>query len=145
MSITKLPKQSVHVSQFYINHLNRLNVWLVSDQKSLLFELRPLPLSYVELWFGRKVFPPFVSSWREFKDYVHYKSIISQNVIFEAHVKNFFILWKSYVPFSRYPSFCIFNDLIIYQICEVMMSISTWDTVHFWIYLLSRNSLSHQC
>ena len=26
----------------------------------------------------------------------------------------------------------------------VMMSIGTWDNVHFWIYLLNRNSLSHQ-
>ena len=39
----------VHVSQFYINHLRRLNVWLVSDQGSLVLELRNLPLSYVEL------------------------------------------------------------------------------------------------
>ena len=55
----------------------------------------------------------------------------------------FFILWKRYVLFSRYSSFCIFNHLMIYQICEVMMSISTWDKVHFWIYLLNHNSLSH--
>ena len=39
----------VHVSQFYINHLRRLNLWLVSDQGSLVLELRNLPLSYVEL------------------------------------------------------------------------------------------------
>ena len=57
--------------------------------------------------------------------------------------QNFFILWKSYVPFSRYLSFCIFNHHMIYQICEVMMSIITWDRVYFWIYLLNRNSLSH--
>ena len=40
--------------------------------------------------------------------------------------------------------FCILNDLMIYQICDVMMSISTWDRLHFWIYLLKYNSLSHQ-
>ena len=33
---------------------------------------------------------------------------------------------------------------MIYQICDAMMSISTWDKVNFWIYLLSYNSLSHQ-
>ena len=144
ISITKYPKQSVHVSQFYVNHLNHLNVWLVSYEGPLVLELRTLPLSYLELWSGHKVFPPlFVSSWRKFKDYVHYKTIISQNELFEAQVKNFFISWKGYVPFSRYSSFCIFNHLMIYQICEVMMSISTWDRAHSGIYLLNHNSLSH--
>ena len=33
---------------------------------------------------------------------------------------------------------------MIYQICDVMMSISIWVNVHFWIYLLNHNSLSHQ-
>ena len=27
---------------------------------------------------------------------------------------------------------------------DVMMSIGTWDSVHFWIYLLNHNLLSHQ-
>ena len=49
----------------------------------------------------------------------------------------FFISWKGHVPFSRYLSFCIFHHPMIYQICDVMMSI-------FWIYLLNHNSLSHQ-
>ena len=30
------------------------------------------------------------------------------------------------------------------KICEVMISISTWDRVHFWMYLLKHYSLSHQ-
>ena len=59
------------------------------------------------------------------KGYLHYKTITSQNESFEAQVKNFFISQKSYVPFSRYSSFCIFNHPMIYQICDVMMSIST--------------------
>ena len=93
-------------------------------------------------------FPPFfVSSWREFKDYVHYKTIISQNELFEAQVENFFILWKSYVPLSRYSTFVTnfftFNHLMIYQNCEVMMSIGTSDRVDFWKYLLNHNSFSH--
>ena len=57
---------------------------------------------------------------------------------------NFFVSWKSYVPFSRYSSFCIFNHPVIYQICDVMRSISTGHRVYFWIYLLNHNSLTHQ-
>ena len=32
----------------------------------------------------------------------------------------------------------------IYQICDFMISISTWDSVHFRTYLLNRRSLNHQ-
>ena len=109
-----------------------------------MLELRTLPLSYLKLWSGHKLLSPFfVSSWREFKDYVHYKTVISENVLFEAQVKISFILWKIYVPFSRYSGFCIWNHLIIYQICEVMMSINTCDGVYFWIYLLNHNTFSN--
>ena len=45
---------------------------------------------------------------------------------------------------SRYSSFCILNHPLIYQICDVMVNISTQDSVHFLIYLLKYNSLSHQ-
>ena len=38
-----------------------------------------------------------------------------------------FLFQRKVVPFSRYSSFCIFNHPLIYQICEVMMSISTWN------------------
>ena len=31
-----------------------------------------------------------------------------------------------------------------YQICDVVMSISTWDRVHFSIYFLNQNLLSRQ-
>ena len=55
----------------------------------------------------------------------------------------FFISKRSYVPFSRYSSYCIFNHPTIYPTCDVM-SISTWDRVHFWIYLLNHNPLSYQ-
>ena len=40
--------------------------------------------------------------------------------------------------------FCIFNHPMIYRIYDVRMSISTWDKVHFWIYLLNHNLWSHQ-
>ena len=33
---------------------------------------------------------------------------------------------------------------MIYQTFDIFMSISTWDKVYFWIYLLNHNSLSHQ-
>ena len=36
------------------------------------------------------------------------------------------------------------NDPIFYQICDIMMSISTWDRKHFWIDLLNHNSLTHK-
>ena len=62
----------------------------------------------------------------------------------EAQIKNFFISEKDYVPFSRYSGSRIFNHAMIYQICDVTMSISTWDKVHFWIYLLSLKSWNHQ-
>ena len=58
--------------------------------------------------------------------------------------KEFFISLKSYVTLSTYSSFCISNDPMIYQICDVMISISTWDRVNFWIFFLNHNSLSHQ-
>ena len=57
------------------------------------------------------------------KGYLRYKTITSQNVSSWAQ--------KSYVLLSRYSSFCIFSRPMIYQICDVMMSISTWDGV-FW-------------
>ena len=78
---------------------------------------------------------------RSSKDYLRCKTIFSQNVRSEAQAKNFFFSQRSYVPFSRYSSFCIFKYPMIYQICDAMMSISTWDRVHIWTY---PNSLSHQ-
>ena len=75
------------------------------------------------------------------KGYLYYKTITSQNVLSEAQFKNFFILRKCYAPFSRYSSFCIFNHWMIYQACAVI-NISSWDRVHFWIYLLNHNSIS---
>ena len=59
-----------------------------------------------------------------FKGYLHYKTIASKNVPSETQVKKFFVSQKSYVLFSRYSSFCIFDHPMIYQICDVM-SIST--------------------
>ena len=60
-----------------------------------------------------------------FEGYLYYKTIASQNVPSDEQVKNFFLLQKSYVPFLRHSSFCNFNNLMIYHICDIMMSIST--------------------
>ena len=65
------------------------------------------------------------------KGYLRYKTINFPNVSSEAQIENFFISYKNYAPFSRYPSFCVFNHPMIYQICDVTMSISNWDKVHF--------------
>ena len=61
--------------------------------------------------------------------------ITSQNVSYEAKANNFFHSIESFATFSRYSDFCILNEPMIYQICDVMMSISTWDRVHFWMCL----------
>ena len=83
-------------------------------------------------------------SLEKVKGYLLNKTITSPNVPYEAQVKNFFVSKKSYVPFWRYSNFYIFNHLMIDQICDVMMSISIWDRVNFWISFLSHNSLTHQ-
>ena len=86
----------------------------------------------------------FLRRWEfYFKCYLHCKTITSRNVPSEAQIK-IFLFRRKIVPFSRYSSFCILNHPMIYQICDVMMSISTWDKVHFWIYVLNLNSRSHQ-
>ena len=62
----------------------------------------------------------------------------------KAQIKISFISERSSVPLSRYSSLRICNHSIIYQIYDVMMSISLWDRVNFWTYVLNHNSLSHQ-
>ena len=47
------------------------------------------------------------------KGYLHHKIITSQNMLSEAQIKNFFILKKSCIPFTRYSSFCILDDPMI--------------------------------
>ena len=49
------------------------------------------------------------------KGHLRSKTISSQNVSYEVMVKNFFILKKSFVSFSRYSSFCIFDHPITPQ------------------------------
>ena len=70
--------------------------------------------------------------------------ITFQNVPSEAQFNKFFVSQKSYVAFLIYSSFCIFNHPMSYQIFDVLMSVSTLDRVHFWMYLLNDNSLTHE-
>ena len=82
------------------------------------------------LYNGKKIplIPPILINNRlisNFKSCLCYKIITSHNASSEALVKNFFILQKSYVPFSRYSSFCIFNHPMLYQICNII-----WALVH---------------
>ena len=65
------------------------------------------------------------------KGYLWYKTITSQNLSSKAQVTNFFIFQKIYVPSLRYSSFCIFKHPMLYQISDVMISISTRDRVQF--------------
>ena len=43
----------------------------------------------------------------------------------------------------KIQTICIFNHHMIYQICDVMMNITTIGRVHSFTYLLSHDSLSH--
>ena len=58
------------------------------------------------------------------KGYICYKMITFQDVP-SAQVENFFVSQKNFVLFLRYSSFYIFNNPMIYHICDVMMSIWT--------------------
>ena len=60
-----------------------------------------------------------------FKGYLRYKTITSQNVSSEAHVKNFIILQKS----SVLKIFKLFLFLITPWFAKLMISISAWDNL----------------
>ena len=127
----------IHVAlpQKFIQSLKGITVWPIF-QKLMLFSISNT--------FKKLNWRQQISTHIVLKYYLHYKMITFQNVSSEAQVKDVFISEKSYVPFSWYSSFCIFVHSMIYQICDIMMNIGTWDRVHFWIYLLNCNSLSHQ-
>ena len=61
------------------------------------------------------------------------------------HRLNFFFYFKEHLcSILEIFTFLHFNHSMIYYICDVMMSIRTWDSLLFWIYLLNHNSLNHQ-
>ena len=91
------------------------NKWVMRENESLLL-VEPCSRS-------RAVFSCNMLRGNKVKGHFRYKTITPQNVLSGVQVKNFFISQKNYVPFSRYSHFCIFKHTMIYQICDVMMSI----------------------
>ena len=59
------------------------------------------------------------------KVYLHNKTITSLNVSYKAQVNLFFYFAEKLCSIFKIFKFCIFNDPMICQICDVMMSIST--------------------
>ena len=62
-----------------------------------------------------------------FKSYLRYKIMFSENVIFHAQVKKFFTSLKSHIPISQH--------LMKFEICNAMMSISTERGFIYFVYL----------
>ena len=58
------------------------------------------------------------------------------------HTLKFFLFHRKVIFCSQDIQALYFNHSMIYQICDVMMIISTWDRVHFEIYLLNHKSLT---
>ena len=71
------------------------------------------------------------------KSYLFYETIASKNVSSKAQV--FFLFCRKVMFLSEdMQLFCIFNYPVIYQICHVMVNISTLDrVVHFEMCLLN--------
>ena len=82
------------------------------------------------------------SDWIKFKGYFCYKMITSQNVPSEAQVENFF---DRKVMFHS-QDIQVFVFLIIPSFTKSTTSwwILVHEAVHFYVYLLNLNSLSHQ-
>ena len=75
--------------------------------------------------------------------YLHYKMITSQNVSSVAHVKNFLFCRK--IIFHP-QDIQVFVFLTIHDLTILWHhdEYSTWDRVHFWIYLLNHNWLNYK-
>ena len=63
--------------------------------------------------------------WQYIKGYLRYKTITSQNVSSEGHVKNLFYFIEKLSFVLKIFKFFIFKYPMIYQMCDVMISIST--------------------
>ena len=75
--------------------------------------------------------------------YLHHKMITSQNVSSVAHVKNFLFCRK--IIFHP-QDIQVFVFLTIHDLTILWHhdEYSTWDRVHFWIYLLNHNWLNYK-
>ena len=65
------------------------------------------------------------------KDYLWHKMITSQNVSLEAQVKIFFLFRRNLCFALKIFKFLYFNLLMIYQIYDMLKSISTRDGSFF--------------
>ena len=73
---------------------------------------------------------------------LRHKTIASQNAPSEVLIKKcFYFPEKSHVSFLRFSIFCILKNLMNFQICDVIMSVSTWENVHFWINIWNHSLL----
>ena len=76
----------------------------------------------------------------------YYKTfmVISSNTLFGTTFANCWIKLSKFTSATKWKLLKICHLRHRLRIFFFMMSISTWDKIHFWIYLLNRNSLSHQ-
>ena len=113
--------------RFY-KHLFRNWRKYLSSSVSIAYSILSQPIWYIKIDSNSiyvEQFPKenIIFLYDLFKGYPCKRTVISQNVSFEAQVKILFILQKSYVLLSRYSM--VFHHPMIYQICDVMVSIST--------------------
>ena len=94
------------------------------------FQVTPTYL-HLRIYFLRMYFINF--SWTE--RILKVSSTTKWQILKMCHLRHKLriLLFRRKVIFRRYSSFCIFNHPMIYQICDVIKSISTWDRMHFWI------------
>ena len=60
----------------------------------------------------------------DFKDYLHYKTILCDKVALDVKLMIFFIWRKNNVSASRYRSFCVFLKPEDLKICDVIISVA---------------------
>ena len=104
---------------------NSLNIWEIGIFDVSLFSDKDFGQSICDGQGSQSWILIYATIFWQFEGYLSYRNMTSLIVSFEAQVKKFFIWYKGYVPFSRYSSLYIFNHLMIYQIWDVIMSISS--------------------
>lgn len=115
-------------------------MYFIDVKVNMSFHLNPiLKVTYLELVTMTQTY----IHQKHLKVWLLYKTVITQRVPSEAEVKNFLISWESHVTFFRYLFFCISDHLMNLKICDVLVSISSGESEHFWIYISNHTSWSH--
>ena len=96
-----------------------------------------------------KYFISYISYFAHFTFQLQWPTILNQWNMFHCKTISASIVGiKGYLHYKMKTSQVIFRSRdihsMIYEICDVMMNISIWSSVQFWIYLLNHNSLTHQ-